>query len=220
VLVDPPKAGGRDDAAHEWVELYNAGPQSVELADWSLSDNVASDTLPPTALRPRAYVVVAASPDFRSQYPAFRGNLLVLRDGRIGNGLANEGDRLLLLDADGRPVDALSYGSDREFFDPPAPAVPPGHSLERFPPNRDTDTAADFRDSAHPSPGRGPAELTPTATAGPALSEVQGRALSPAQSESGLSWPWLLLAAGLVFAGGAGAGLAGVLFWLARSRHP
>jgi hypothetical protein len=209
---------GVDDAAREWVELYNAGPESVELGGWTLSDNVAADAMPPAALPPGAYAVVAASPDFRRQYPAFQGTLLVLADGRIGNGLANEGDRLLLLDEEGRPVDALSYGVDREFFEPPAPAVPPGHSLERFPSDRDTDTAADFRDNAHPSPGTGPVGvLPPTPTALP-LSEVQGQALSVAGSGSGFTWPWLLLAAGLVFVGGTGAGVAGVLFWLTRGR--
>jgi hypothetical protein len=216
VLASAGAGGG--DAAREWVELYNAGLESVELGGWSLADNVAADTLPPAALPPGAYAVVAASPDFQRQYPAFQGTLLVLADGRIGNGLANEGDRLLLLDEEGRPVDALSYSADREFFDPPAPAVPPGHSLERFPADRDTDTAADFRDNAHPSPGSGPmGVLPPTPTATP-LSEVQGQALSVAGTNSGFSWPWLLLAAGLVFVGGTGAGVAGVLFWLARGR--
>jgi hypothetical protein len=216
VLVN---AGAGGDAASEWVELYNAGPESVELGGWSLADNVAADTLPPAALAPGAYAVVAASPDFRRQYAAFRGTLLVLGDGKFGNGLANEGDRLLLLDEEGRSVDALSYGLDHEFFEPPAAAVPPGHSLERFPSDRDTDTAADFRDNAHPSPGTGPLEvLPPTLTPSP-LSEVRGQALSVAGSGGDLSWPLLLLAAGLVFVGGTGAGAAGVLFWLARGRR-
>jgi len=209
---------GSDDAAYEWVELYNAGPESVELGGWSLADNVAADTLPPAALPPGGYAVVAASPDFRRRYPAFQGTSLVLADGRIGNGLANEGDRLLLLDEEGRPVDALSYGVDHEFFEPPAPAVPPGHSLERFPSDRDTDTAADFRDNAYPSPGTGTtAGITPTVAASP-ISQVRGQALSATEGGSDPSWPSLLLAAGLVFVGGTGAGVAGVLLWLARRR--
>lgn len=218
VLADAGR--GRDDAAYEWVELHNAGSEGVELGGWILGDNVADDTLPPVTLSAGGYAVVAASRDFRRQYPAFDGNLVVLADGRLGNGLANEGDRLLLLDEEGRPVDALSYGSDREFFEPPAPAVPPGHSLERFPQGRDTDTATDFRDNAHPSPGTGPAPvLPPTATATSRLSEVQGQALSSTGSDSGPSWPLLLLAAGLIFVGGTGAGGAGVLLWLVRGRH-
>jgi hypothetical protein len=160
---------------------------------------------------------VAASPDFEHRYAGLQSRVAVVTDGTIGNGLANEGDRLLLLDEEGRPVDALSYGSDREFFEPPAPAVPLGHSLERFPSDRDTDTAADFRDNPNPSPGAGPAVgPTPTATA---LSEVRGPALSPRAGDGSSSWPWLLLAGGLVFVGGTGAGVAGVLFWLARSRR-
>jgi hypothetical protein len=211
---------GRDDSAHEWVELYNAGSEGVEVAGWSLADNVAADTLPPAEIPAGAYGVVAASADFRRQHPAFRGRLLILADGRIGNGLANEGDRLLLLDQEGRPVDALSYGSDREFFEPAAAAAPPGHSLERFPSERDTDTAADFRDNAHPSPGEGPeGEPSATATAVPVLSEMQGQARPPAASGGGFSLPWLPLAAGLIFVGGTGAGVGGVLLWLARGRR-
>jgi hypothetical protein len=217
VLADPPEATGVEDADHEWVELYNAGRDPVELGGWSLVDNMAEDALPPTTLPAGAYAVVAASPDFRDRYADLHGHVLVVTDGKIGNGLANEGDRLLLLDEEGRPVDALSYGSDREFFEPAAPAVPAGHSLERFPPDRDTDTAADFRDNPHPSPGTGPLlEATPTATA---LSEVLGLALSPSAGNGAASWPWLLLAGGLVFVGGTGAGAAGVLFWLARGRR-
>jgi len=209
---------GSDDAVREWVELYNAGLESVELGGWSLADNVAADTVPPVALPSGAYAVVAASSDFRRQYPAFQGALLILADGRIGNGLANESDRLLLLDEEGRPVDALSYGVDHEFFEPPAPAVPPGHSLERFPSDRDTDTAADFRDNAYPSPGAGStAGITPTVAASP-ISQVRGQALSAIGGGGDPSWPWFLLAAGLVFVGGTGAGAAGVLFWLARGR--
>jgi hypothetical protein len=180
---------------------------------------VAADTLPPARLAPGAYAVVAAAQDFHRQYPAFQGNLLALADGRIGNGLANDGDRLLLLDEEGRPVDGLSYGSDHEFFEPPVPSAPSGHSLERFPPDRDTDTAADFRDNPHPSPGTGPqAASTPTATMTP-LSEVQGQVLSPTGDKGGFQWGWFLLAAGLVFVGGSGVGAAGILFWLARSRR-
>jgi hypothetical protein len=218
VLVDAGR--GSADASYEWVELYNAGSEAVEVAGWNLVDNVAAEVLPPARLAAGAHAVVAASPDFQRQHPTLQAQLLVLADGRIGNGLANGGDRLLLLDEAGRPVDALSYGSDREFFEPPAPAVRAGHSLERFPPERDTDTAADFRDNPHPSPGRGPeATATPTATTTP-LSEVRGQSLSPSGGEGGLRWPWLLLASALVFAGGSGAGVAGVLFWLARGRRP
>ena len=211
---------GRDDADHEWVELYNAGREAVEVDGWSLVDNMAEDALPPRTLSPGAYAVVATSPDLRSRYPDFQGQVLFVEDGAIGNGLANEGDRLLLLDEEGRPVDALSYGSDREFFEPPAPAVPPGHSLERFPPDRDTDTAADFRDNPGPSPGTGPpVGPTPTATAA-LLSEVLGQTLHQSGGDGASTWPWLLLAGGLVFVGGTGAGVAGVLFWLARARPP
>src|SRR3989304_545042 len=86
------------------------------------------------------------------------------------------------------------------------------------PRGRDPATAADFRDNSGPSPGTGPpVGPTPTATAA-LLSEVLGQALQPGGGDGASTWPWLLLAGGLVFVGGTGAGVAGVgfLFGLAR----
>ncbi len=143
VLYDPAQSG--DEAGNEWLELYNAGSEPVDLGDWTISDNGAGDRLPPLTLPPGAFVVIAASEAFRSTYPAFDGSLLALDGDKIGNGLADKGDRLILRDSAGRLADALSYGEDDTILSPPAIAVASGHSLERSPPGHDTDSAADFR---------------------------------------------------------------------------
>ena len=203
--------GAGDDSAHEWVELYNAGPYAVELTGWALLDNTARDSLSGASLEPRAFAVVAAGPDFEADYPAFDGLLIFAGDGRIGNGLANQGDRMILLDAERRPVDALSYGDDSEIFDPPIAAVAPGHCLERTPVGYDTDTARDFRDNPRPSPGSASeiasASLTPSATPPGDVSLVRGATgFGEGGGQGGLPWPWILLA-GLLLLGGTGAGV-------------
>lgn len=68
--------------------------------------------------------------------------------GRVGNGLSNEGDRLILTAPDGTVVAALSYGADGAY--PPAlPLVRPGWSLERLPA-----VTGGVRANSQPSPGR------------------------------------------------------------------
>jgi hypothetical protein len=57
--------------------------------------------------------------------------LTVRLDGRIGNGLRNEGDSLALLDQTGSVVDALSWGDDRSVLNPPLARVAPGTPLLR-----------------------------------------------------------------------------------------
>ncbi len=174
VLYDAPQSG--PDAAYEWVELYNPGPEAISLAGWRLADNTAEDVLPDVLLPPGGLLVVAADADaFRTNVPDFRGRLVVVADGRIGGGLANNGDRLALLDPTGAVVDALSYGNDATWLDPPAPDVPAGHSLEREPPGLDTDAATDWADRFPPSPG----QLAPPATSTPTPSPTPTPSATP-----------------------------------------
>jgi hypothetical protein len=71
--------------------------------------------------------------------------------------LGNEGDEVLLLDAQGRVVDVMTYGSGvyrgvSPFAD--VSGVYNGNSLERWPANRDSDDCArDFRVRYTPAPG-------------------------------------------------------------------
>ena len=71
--------------------------------------------------------------------------------GTIGNGLGNAGDRLSLVAASGRVLDAFSYGDDTTYVAArPIPAPGSGRSIERH------FEAGAFRDAeiAAPSPGR------------------------------------------------------------------
>jgi hypothetical protein len=216
VCYDTPHEG--DDSAHEWIELYNAGSETVELAGWALVDNTSRDALAGGSLAAGAFAVVAAGREFEGDYPAFDGLLLFVGDGRIGNGLANKGDRLLLFDDQGLLVDALSYGDDGEIFQPPAPAVAAGHCLERVPPGYDTDSAGDFRDSSNPSPGLAPemaeASESPPPVATQTVARVSGISASREVSSdsAGPPWPWILLVGVALFAGGSVS--VGAVYWM------
>jgi len=164
------------DAAYEWMELYNNASSPVELAGWTISDNMATDSITsaelstgPTMIIPaNGFLVIAASEDFYTNYPGFTGDIVFVADGSIGNGLSNDGDRLILRDSAGTVIDQMSYGTDATVFDPSCPGVAAGHSLEREPMGYDTDQASDFVERAFPSPGGAPIP-TPTPTTTPTL---------------------------------------------------
>ena len=65
--------------------------------------------------------------------------------------LSNSGDEVLFLDIGDTVVDALSWGDSTWAFDPAAPSVAKGHTLEWQPAY--IDTAADWKDQPIPMPG-------------------------------------------------------------------
>jgi hypothetical protein len=148
VLYDA--VGDASDPDGEWVELYNPDDEAVDLEGWTLSDDASTDILPAHALDPGEFFVFHASDSPLSDSAKTPG---ATPHPRIGNGLGNDGDHLLLRDPAGHTVDAVSWGDDTYAFDPPVPDVPAGHSIERRQQGLDTDSVADWIDNELPSPG-------------------------------------------------------------------
>jgi|CXWL01.1.fsa_nt_gi hypothetical protein len=202
VLYDSIGAG--NDANGEWVELHNPGDSPVSLEGWALADATSADVLDAVTIPGRGFIVIAASEEFLVRYPDFNGELLVL-DGRVGNGLGNEGEVLVLVEPSGRFVDAVSWGDNTDALKPSIDDAPAGHSIERLVSGTDSNRADDFVDNGAPSPGRGY-----DANAGPLGRRSDGTnsiEVLRGESEFSLSWlPWLLGAASM-------AVLAGVASW-------
>jgi hypothetical protein len=204
------------DAQAEWIELYNAASAPVDLTGWALRDAATSDTLSGFIIPARGFAIIAASDDFRAVYPDFTGPLLVL-DGRIGNGLGNDGDALALVDASGEIIDAVSWGDDSSILDPSVDDVPSGHSIERKSAGVDSNVAGDFIDNERPSPGSPfealPQDTPPASTGGQLVEVLSGR--------GSRDWDWLAWAIVAVSV----AALAGTAGWRAtfavrdRLRH-
>jgi hypothetical protein len=162
VQYDPPQSGA--DYSFEWIELLNRTEHSIDLSGWKIADNHDVDSIPSLILPAGRYAIIAASADFYINFPGFNGIITLIEDGKIGNGLSNDSDRLILTDPTGKIIDALSYGSDTTIMLPPCQDVPEGHSLERQPAGKDTGEASDFIDNEAPSPGNGLPSATPTPT--------------------------------------------------------
>ncbi len=169
VLYDPTTA----EPDGEWVELYNMSGLTIDLSVYKVGDEETSGggegmfQFPAGAsIAPGQVIVIAEnaaafatnygfSPDYEFtandagvpdmvKYTAWAG-------GNIG--LGNSGDEILLLDGTDTLVDSVSWGSSNWAFNPDAPDVAAGHSLERNPADADTDTAVDWLNQSVPAPG-------------------------------------------------------------------
>ncbi len=156
VLADPPAGaagdanqdGQRNGYEDEFVELYNAGQDTLSLAGWRLGDSTAPDTyfrFPPDAvIAPGSYVVL-----FGGGTPSGFTVPVYTDDGRIGNGLTNSGEDIRLIDDTGTEVASVSdatWPKDQSIVrSPPAGGAFVPHktaSLNEAPfsPGRATDT--------------------------------------------------------------------------------
>lgn len=161
VDADTPLAG--TDTANEWFELQNVSEGSVTLTNWTITDNVSSDTIPTVTLGPGGHVIVAATAaGFASEHPGFTGTILTIADGAIGNQLANGGDALILKDSNGAVVDGLSWGTNTTVLNPSAGIDSPTNTNQRNAVGTDTDTAADWTRATETPNGNTNASPTPT----------------------------------------------------------
>ena len=151
VVYDAPS--DREESDNEWIEITNPTSTTIQLIGWRVQDNRAANELPSFEIAPAEVVVLATTADLLRFFPTFSGTLVLVGGSKLGNGLGNNGDQLALIDGVGSVIDALSWGNNTAVFDPAAPDAKTGHSLQRQPATSDTDSAADWVDSAIPSPG-------------------------------------------------------------------
>jgi hypothetical protein len=158
---------------NEWIEIYNAGDTTINLSDYKIGDEETSGGSEGmlqfpygTNIGPGEVIVIAnRATAFLSLYgflPDFEMidsylfvpvmiPYLIWADGQVH--LGNMGDEVLILDDQDNTVDAVSWGFSDFAFNPPVPGVDPGHSIERFPANIDTNSNEDWIDQLLPNPG-------------------------------------------------------------------
>ncbi|MEK6651009.1 MAG: lamin tail domain-containing protein, partial [Bacteroidota bacterium] len=102
---------------NEWVELFNPGPDPIDIGGWTLEDmpttsgSVVRSTVPhrPVIVRSGAYAVLAAESTVTDRYPWLEDPVIsVIVFGRgSGLGLNNAGDGLVLRDQTGASIDSV-----------------------------------------------------------------------------------------------------------------
>lgn len=103
-----------DGDASDWVEFHNRGDEPVDLAGWSLSDDVTVPLrfrLPSLVVGPGEYVVVFASGKSEAEAPPYVDSL-----GHVHANfrLSSQGESILLADSTGSLIDSVtSYPQQR-----------------------------------------------------------------------------------------------------------
>lgn len=173
VLFDPDE----DDATYEFIEIYNAGSDTVSLegfvveaakSSWSANATLEAGMF----LAPGEFFVVGGGDVAEQDYSA--------SDLDLGNG--TDGDGVRLVDCDGLVLDSVLYGDDLNDpieGDGGATDVVPnpggGSSIGRYLDGDDTNVATDWYAYEIPSPGQANAE--PEIVVPPACDPTGGEGL-------------------------------------------
>ena len=141
-----------EEGLNEWVEIYNQTNTALDISDWQICDNTSCDTLPTTPLIPalKYAVIVATSTTVSNLLPSYwylpSEVTLININSKIGGGLANDGDRLILKRPDGVAVDEMNWQDDTGVWNPGVPNAAEGNVLARVPSGLDTDSPSDWQE--------------------------------------------------------------------------
>ena len=127
----------------EFIELYNKGSATVNLAGWRLADAVAYVFPAGTSIPANGYLVVAQNPT------AFQAKYKVQALGPWTGVLSNEGETILLCDAAKRIVDRVDY---QMGFPWPTVGEAPGYSIELIHPALDNELGGNWRSAGQAGP--------------------------------------------------------------------
>ncbi|MGE5294388.1 MAG: lamin tail domain-containing protein, partial [Solirubrobacterales bacterium] len=127
LMYNPPAADtGVDNDEFEFIELKNVGSETLDLSGVSFTEGVAFDFAAGdvTSLGPGAFILVIKNKQaFLSRYGASLSGLIA---GEYTGKLANDGEKVSLVDAWNGTIAEFTYGDGRGW---PAAADGGGHSL-------------------------------------------------------------------------------------------
>ncbi|MGB9609298.1 MAG: NosD domain-containing protein, partial [Minisyncoccia bacterium] len=147
VYYDVAEGKGKE-GDNEWVIIHNLENLEVDISGWKICSSstkeYCSDELS-IKLPPNGFAILTPTSTTFNYWKIPPEMVKIVLGKKFGSyGLNNDGDNLYLKNNEGNIIDAMSYGNDKTFFDPPCQKVKEGNSLLRYPPDQDTNTAADF----------------------------------------------------------------------------
>lgn len=105
------------DSSGDWVELYNRSTKSIDLSNWSFTDDRYKDgfVIPKgTTVEPDAYLLLCENHEaFKTYFPADSVQCV----GNMHFGLSKEEEHIKIYDAQGFIVDSLTYHFEEEDSD-------------------------------------------------------------------------------------------------------
>jgi hypothetical protein len=156
------------DSSHknEWVELINTGGEPIDITNWKIGNindvDVLSSTTP-LIIPAGGYAIITGQSSTYKYWQIPSGVLLItLSDGKIGNGLNDNKDLIILKDNNDRVIDWMDWGSEPaglpwdekygvNFWEHGVIAAEEGNMLSRVPNGFDTDSVSDWQELSPPS---------------------------------------------------------------------
>ncbi len=144
----------------EFIELHNISPDDVNIAGWYFSNGISYQFPEGAVLPARGYIVVTEDPALSydavtivEKYAANSSFIYGPFEGR----LSNEGEAIVLRDAEGNKVDEVDYQLGFPWptvgDSVPSDTLGNGHSMQLVNPYIDNDLGGSWR-SAYPTPKR------------------------------------------------------------------
>ena len=128
----------------EFVELFNAGSEPVDVSGWQFSDGIEYTIPGGTIMPPHGCLVVGEDP------ATLLADFGVAALGPFQGGLSNDGERIALENAQGDLIDEVEYGVGYPW---PVASLGEGSSLELILPSLDDDLGGSWRAEGPPTPG-------------------------------------------------------------------
>ncbi|AQT67877.1 CotH protein [Anaerohalosphaera lusitana] len=125
----------------EFVELYNAGQEAVDLSGWYFSDGISYAFPQQTVIGSGEYLVIAQDPEYLSTRYGLSGVL-----GPYAAKLANEGETVTLRNSFGEKMDEVDYKAESPW---PLASVGRDSSMELINPLLDNDLSGSWRASGY-----------------------------------------------------------------------
>ena len=143
---------------NEWLELYNPTDHDINLKNWTLTDSsgLVSKINANKIIKSESFIVVSKDASTWKYWNIHPKSDKIELGNQLGNGLDNNGDKIILKDSSGTEIDRMSWGADTSGFTPAAanPRVAIGSSTERKAPGMDTDAASDWMQRDIPTLGK------------------------------------------------------------------
>ena len=118
-IMPNPVTGG------EWVEIYNSSSVNVSLTNWRLIDRTGNSGMTsksPFSVKGNTYAILAQDSSVITELSSLPKGIIIVMDSWTG--LNNDGDELLLQNANRQDVDQIAYGAEA--------AVNKGRSWEKI----------------------------------------------------------------------------------------
>ena len=196
VGYDVPNNGTCSEDKNEWIELYNASDNPINLKNWELRDDDGTKKMinSNTWLASHGFAVLSHDNDtWVHCISAAPGALVIQLPGPKNAWLGNDGDRLYLYNPQGMEIDFVAWEGAQSGWDLTALE---GQSIARIVKGVDTNMPVDWHVLTSPNPGTNPhdslgnilfdlintdmiSESTPTSTPIPTLEAISSESPSP-----------------------------------------